>query len=205
MLDALKGLLHDQLRPLIPLPLWQKQMILAATFIVVIGSYVFLGWLPIQDEVAQQQQQVQMQTTLLAKNQQLAKGIPLKQKEYAELQKQLKVALNMLPKKSQIPDLLESVSWAGKDSGLEFSTFIPEKEITKQIYVEVPVSLNVAGSFPQLMTFLKRVGEMSRIVDMKNLSLSKGQGDMLNIEGQAVTYRFVEEAPKKKKKKRRSR
>ncbi len=205
MLDTLKGLLHEQLRPLIPLPLWQKQVILAVTFAVVIGGYVFLGWMPVQDEIAQQEHQVQMQTTLLAKNQRLAKDIPLKQKEYAKLQKQLKVALNMLPKKSQIPDLLESVSWAGKDSGLEFSTFRPEKEVSKQIYAEVPVSLNISGSFPQLMTFLKRVGEMPRIVDVKNLTLSKGDGDMLSVEGQAVTYRFVEEAPKKKKKKRRSR
>jgi len=107
----------------------------------------------------------------------------------------------MLPKKSQIPDLLENVSWAGKDSGLEFKTFKPGREISKQIYAEVPVAFNISGSFRQLLTFLKRVGEMSRIVDVKNMQLSRGKSaGMLAVKGQAVTYRFVEAGAKKGRK-----
>jgi len=193
MLESMKASLYESLRPMLPLPLWQKLLFLLATFALIGATYFYLGWMPIQEEIAQQQSQLRLQHVILTKNQHLAHDLPRKQKEYARLEKQLKVALNMLPRKSQIPDLLENVSWAGKDSGLVFKTFKPGRDINRQIYAEVPVSFHISGSFRQLLTFLKRVGEMSRIVDVKYLTLTTGKSpEELSVTGQAVTYRFVE-------------
>jgi len=183
----------DFLRPLLPLPLWQKLVALVVIIIVIVAGYFFLGWQPLQQDIESQQAQVEQQRIILKKNQRLAKDLPRKRAEFAKLEKQLKVALNMLPKKSQIPDLLESVSWAGKDSGLEFSIFKPKGESPKQIYAEVPVDISVKGTYRQLLTFLKRVGEMPRIVAIKNLNItqSKAGGDLL-VKGNVITYRFIE-------------
>jgi len=204
MFDSLKESLFESLRPMLALPLWQKLLALVTVCTVIFALYAYLGWMPLQEEIRKQKSQVELQQVVLRKNQKLAHDLPRKQKEYARLEKQLKVALNMLPKKSQIPDLLENVSWAGKDSGLEFKDFKPGKEVTKQIYAEVPVALNISGSFRQLLTFLKRVGEMPRIVDVKNLTLLRSKnGNTLSVRGQAVTYRFVEEQPETKQRKGR--
>jgi len=197
-LDALN---LDALRPILPIPTWQKLVALAAAFILIIISYVYLGWLPLQESIKTQQAQVETQRVILKRNQMLAKDLPRKREEFAKLEKQLKVALNMLPKQSQIPDLLENVSRAGTDSGLEFALFTPRPELVKQIYAEVPVAVSMTGSYRQLLTFLKRVGEMSRIVSVKNLSLAqKGEKDTLSIKGSVMTYRFVEEVKKSKNK-----
>lgn len=196
-LDALN---LDVLRPILPIPLWQKLAALAAVFVLMIVAYLYLGWMPVQENIESQMSQVEQQRVILKRNQLLARNLPKKREEFAKLEKQLKVALNMLPKKSQIPDLLENVSWAGKDSGLEFSVFTPKPETVKQIYAEVPVDISVTGSFRQLMTFLKRVGEMPRIVAVKQLNLTQLKNDSLTIKGDVVTYRFVEAAPGKNKK-----
>lgn len=182
----------DVLRPLIPLPLLTKLVALAVVLVFICIGYYFIVWSPLQDSIVAEKKQVEHQRVMLKKNQHLASNTPKKQEEYKLLQKQLKIALNMLPKKSQIPDLLEGVTWAGKDSGLAFSTFKPAPESVKSIYAEVPVALSVSGTFKQLLTFLKRVGEMPRIVDVKDLSLASGSGQDLEILGQAVTYRFVD-------------
>jgi len=204
MFETMKASLHESLRPMLPLPLWHKLLFLLAAFVLIIATYFYMGWMPLQDSIVRQESQMQLQQTMLLRNQGLAHDLPRKQKEYATLEKQLKVALNMLPKKSQIPDLLENVSWAGKDSGLEFKTFKPGREVSKQIYAEVPVSFKISGSFRQLLTFLKRVGEMPRIVDIKSMKLSRGKsGGMLSVTGQAVTYRFVETQAKTGRKGRR--
>jgi len=195
----------EALRPILPVPMWQKLAALLGGFVVILAAYFYLSWMPLQEDIARQEVQVEQQKIILKKNRKLAQDLPKKQKEYAKLEKQLKVALNMLPKQSQIPDLLDNVSWAGKDSGLEFSEFKPKPEVVKQIYAEVPVSLNVTGTYRQLLTFLKRVGEMPRIVDVKGLKLKPETGDILSISGQAVTYRFIDtkaaapNAPKGKK------
>ncbi|MDQ6996588.1 MAG: type 4a pilus biogenesis protein PilO, partial [Mariprofundus sp.] len=200
----MKTSLYESLRPMLPLPLWQKLLFLLMTFALIGATYLYLGWMPLQDEITQQQSQLKLQHSILRKNQRLAQDLPRKQKEYARLEKQLKVALNMLPKKSQIPDLLENVSWAGKDSGLVFKTFKPGRDVNKQIYTEVPVSFKISGSYRQLLTFLKRVGEMPRIVDVKHMVLTKEKSDEgLSVTGQAVTYRFVEETAAKAHKGRR--
>jgi len=192
----------DFLKPLISLPMLTKVLALAGVVVAIIIAYVFLFLSPLQAAIENEKVQVENQRVLLKKNQRLASNIPKKKEEYKKLQTQLKIALNMLPKKSQIPDLLEGVAWAGKDSGLAFSKFKPGSEAVKSIYAEVPVSLSVSGTFKQLLTFLKRVGEMSRIVDIKNLDLRLDKGQILKIQGQAVTYRFVESGSKKKSRKR---
>ncbi len=204
MLESMKLSIYESLRSILPLPLWQKLTFLLAVFVLILAAYFYLGWMPLQESITKQESQLQLQQMMLLKNQRMAHNLARKQKEYAKLEKQLKVALNMLPKKSQIPDLLENVSWAGKDSGLEFKMFKPGRDVTRQIYAEVPVTFNIGGSFRQLLTFLKRVGEMPRIVDVKNLVLTKGNtGNMLSISGQAVTYRFVDDKPQKAHKGRR--
>lgn len=202
--DALK---LEVLKPLIPLPVMIKLASLAGLLVLLCVGYYAMIWMPLQDDIAEQKSEVENQRIILKRNMNLASDIPKKKEEYKNLQTQLKIALNMLPKKSQIPDLLENVSWAGKDSGLTFATFKPEPETTKSIYAEVPVSISVSGSYMQLLTFLKRVGEMPRIVNINNLSVlaTPGNTRILNVEGKAVTYRFVDidskAAPRKSAKK----
>lgn len=203
MFESLNLSKLEVLRPILPLPLWQKAAALAAAFVLILAGYIYFGWMPMQDEIAKVQRNVEQQQRILQRNLRLARDLPRKRKEYAKLQKQLRVALNMLPKKSQIPDLLEGVTRAGKNAGLEFTVFEPLAEVRKQFYAEVPVNLNVTGTYRQLLSFLKRVGEMPRIVNVKNLNLSQPKaGAPLVVTGQAVTYRFVEPGKGKKKKRR---
>ena len=196
----------DPLRPLLPLPLWQKVAGLVAISLLIVGLYVYLGLMPLLDDISAQESQVEQQKMLLVKNRRLASDLPRKREEFAKLEIQLKAALSMLPKESQIPDLLESVSRAGVDSGLEVSNFTPKGERAQQLYAEVPVDVELKGSFRQFMTFLKRVGEMPRIVAVKNLEMNKvGDTGAMVVRGNVLTYRFVEQTGKSKKKNRKSR
>ncbi len=195
----------DVLRPILPFPLWQKVAVLAGGFVLLVGLYMYMNWMPLYEEIEQAQTNVDDRRHMLEKNRRLATNLPRKQEEYAQLEKQLNVALKMLPEKSQIPDLLEGVSRAGTESGLFFRVFRPVSEVPKQFYAEVPVEVEISGTYRQLMTFLNRVGEMPRIVDVKSLKIdldnqavAEGRAPAgqlpLDISGLAVTYRFVESA-----------
>jgi len=184
-------------RPMLPLPLWQKLLGLLFVVVILMGAYFALGWMPVQDEIEQARADMEQQQMQLKKNQHLAQNLPKKRAEYEKLKVQLSIALELLPKKSQIPDLLESVTRAGTNSGLEFTVFKPRGESVKEIYAEVPVDIVVTGTFRQLLTFLKRVGEMQRIVAVKHLTIRKGKDDLLRVKGNVMTYRFVEHKTKK--------
>ncbi len=187
----------DRLKPLLAYPLWQKLAAIAGMVLLMVLGYGYLFWMPVQDRLDELHAAIDEQKRTLERNRAIAEQLELKRNEYQKLVKDLQLTLAMLPKKSQIDELLASVSWAGKDAGLDFSVFEPKEERMHEIYAEVPVSVVVHGTFRQLLSFLKRVGELPRIVDVKHLVIvPDGQGSGLNIEGEIVTYRFVGDRPK---------
>ncbi len=183
----------DVLRPILGVPVWQCVSGLVAVVMLLLSGYVFAVWIPLEDKIEGIEKSIQGEQNILQRNRQTARDLPRKKLQFDEMKKQLKLASSMLPEKSQIPDLLDGVSRAGKHAGLEFSVFQPMPEVKRELHAEVPVSLNMTGSFRQLVLFLSTVGEMRRIVDVKNLSFTKGKDDELLVNGQAVTYRLLDD------------
>lgn len=183
----------DALRPILAVPVWQCVAGLVAVMVLLIGGYVFSFWMPLQEEIKGLNDNIQQQQTLLQRQLSTAKDLPRKRLQFEEMRKQLALASSMLPEKSQIPDLLDGVSRAGKHAGLEFSIFQPMPEVKKELHAEVPVTLNMTGTFRQIALFLSAAGEMQRIVDVKNLSFVQGNNNELQVSGQAVTYRLLDD------------
>ena len=116
-----------------------------------------------------------------------------------------KVAKKALPEKKEIPSLLTGISRAGKDVGLEFLLFQPAAEIKdkKKFYAEIPVSIKVKGSFHNIVMFFDKVARLFRVVNITDIKMSgKGGTRILDTSCKAITYRFIEPAPKKGKKKK---
>jgi type IV pilus assembly protein PilO len=133
--------------------------------------------------------------------------LPGLKKKMDEAKVQFQIVKKTLPEKEDIPSLLTSISQAGRDSGLDFLLFKPNREVQKGFYAEIPVSINVTGNYHNLAMFYDKVAALSRIVNIRDIKIASGKGANLKISCKAVTYRFVDEskAKKKKKKKRRRR
>ncbi len=140
----------------------------------------------------------------------IAQDIPKYRKEKQELEKRLKEALERLPDKKEIPGLIESISESGKKAGLKILLFKPLPEKPKGFYAEVPVSMEVEGTFESLFDFCYRISKLSRIVNITgvNVGLTKGGtplAPMLRAKFVVTTFRFMPEkkSPKANKKKKR--
>lgn len=119
---------------------------------------------------------------------------------------QYKRVMKALPEKEEIPTLLSGISAAGKDAGLEFVLFKPEKEKRKEFYAEIPVDINVTGNYHQVATFFDKVANLPRIVNIRNIKMiptkgNQGGGTALKTTCQAVTYKFIENSGNKNAKK----
>ncbi|MEE9610799.1 MAG: type 4a pilus biogenesis protein PilO, partial [Desulfatiglandales bacterium] len=121
-------------------------------------------------------------------------------------------ALRLLPNKKEIPRLLRSVTQLGSDSQLEFRLFSPQKERAQDFIMEIPVSIEVSGTYHNVAAFFDRVGRMERIVNILNVSMKpvKARSTTLITQCDAVTYRFkggsdVGATRKKKKKTKKKR
>ena len=126
------------------------------------------------------------------------------EKKMEEAEVQFKTAMKALPEKEEIPSLLTSISRSGQDVGLEFLEFTPKAEVRKEFYAEIPVSIKVNGGYHDLAIFFDKVARLSRIVNIKNINIGPGKDTQsLNTSCTAVTYKFVEPAPKKPSKKKK--
>ncbi len=117
-----------------------------------------------------------------------------------DLQNDLTQALKQLPNDREIPGLLKGISTLGKKVGLEVRKFQPLPESKKEYVAEVPVALEVVGSFHEVAMFFDRLSKMNRIVYVKDLELSepedRGGKVYLTVTGSAVTFRFLTDAEK---------
>jgi type IV pilus assembly protein PilO len=184
----------------------QRILIFLAVFIAIITIFVFLLYKPKLAEISKLDKQLKALEKKLVVAKKNAADLEMFQKKMREAEVQFKEAMKALPEREEIPSLLTSISRSGQDVGLEFLLFQPKSEVRKEFYAEIPVAMNVKGGYHDLALFFDKVARLSRIVNIKNISMSRaGKTLDLNTSCTAVTYKFVEPAPEKSAKKKRKR
>jgi type IV pilus assembly protein PilO len=188
----------------------QRITIYSVTLVLIIAA---AGWFLIKPKyenigkLEKQLAQVQQQLNKAKKN---ARELNDWRNKMKKKEAQYATVMRALPEKEEIPSLLAGISEAGKDAGLEFLLFQPKPESAKDFYAEIPVDINVTGSYHQVALFFDKVAHLPRIVNIRDIKMApqsqaKGRSNNLTTICQAVTYKFIEEQSKAKTKKRQRR
>jgi len=98
-----------------------------------------------------------------------------------------------------MPDLMRRIQYLAAQSSLSIRKFNPAAVITKDFYQEVPVSIDVEGTYHNMGAFLDRVSRMSRLVNMSDLKIKAQSSQTLNntvaITSTATTYVYLDNVP----------
>jgi type IV pilus assembly protein PilO len=167
-----------------------------AIMVLIVVAFVFLLYLPKQEEYSASQEQNEKLTAKLREDQAIAADLPRFKAEYEKMNKQLEQALKELPNEKEIPTLLTTISSLAKESGLDVLRFKPGNEIPQGFYAQVPVDLKLVGSYHQVASFFYSVGDLPRIVNISNVKLGGPKaspgGILLSVDCLATTFRFLE-------------
>jgi len=180
-------------------------LIFVGTVVLIVGLYIWLVYIPKTGEIKTIKSELDRleQNIRIAKVR--AKNLKRLEADLAKAQGDLQVAIKLLPTTSEIPSLLKNITKLGNDSNLEFLLFSPERQVSKEFYIEIPVSIEVLGSYHDVAVFFDKVGKLDRIVNVVNVNMIpiKDLSTMLKTSCKATTFRFKEERtesePKKKK------
>lgn len=93
--------------------------------------------------------------------------------EYERLHDQWLSAQELLPEEKEMPDLLKQVTMAGSRAGIEFALFQPGAQVGKEFHTEHPITVTVRGNYHQVGSFLGRLSNMERIVNVSALALGQ--------------------------------
>ena len=173
------------------------KMIILVVMVVAVGfGYYMMFHIPQQETLEALQGQISGLRAERDKNAKIAEHLDEYKAEVARLQEDLERAKALLPNEREIDDLLKSIANLGKKVGLNFLLFRPLPDVQRDFYAEVPVEISISGGYHEVALFFAKVGQLKRIVNIQNVSLSgpvEKNGKMqVTVTGQAVTFRFLE-------------
>lgn len=100
--------------------------------------------------------------------------------------------LKSLPNSHETPGLLDDITFVGTTSNLDFVNLNWQPEITKEIYIELPISIEVIGNYHEFGDFVSKIAGLPRIVTVHDFDIGASRNGGLNLKLQAKTYRYRE-------------
>ncbi len=116
-------------------------------------------------------------------------------KQMDEMQQIFGALVSQLPSDTEVPGLLEDITATGVDNGLEFQSIELQPELAQEFYIELPIDINVTGSYHDLGAFVSGISSLPRIVtlhDFEILPIDDRPGVMA-MKILAKTYRYKDE------------
>ena len=116
-------------------------------------------------------------------------------RQMADVEETFSELLKQLPTDTEVPGLLEDITEIGQNSGLNFDviSLAPEKKV--KFYIELPINIQVKGSYHQLGEFVSGIAALPRIVTVHDFSIKPiTQNGDLSMTLSARTYRYDDES-----------
>ncbi len=175
-------------------PLVPKIVALAVILIAIPVTGYFADWQGQMEELdAGRAQEAKLKDEYLNKKKQ-AINLDLHKQQLREIDTQFGALLKQLPNKSQMDALLVDINQAGLGRGLQFELFKPAgAEISGESFNELPIQLKVTGTYHDMGAFASDVGQLSRIVILKDVSMEAGKDGNLTMDSVARTFRYLDE------------
>ena len=142
------------------------------------------------------------------------------------LKESFTLALLKLPNAREIAGLLASVVLSGEEAGVNFLLFEPKPPepkppevklgappkptdaktppakpaVPEKFYDEIPIKVQIAGSFHNTVSFYATVAKLPRIVNVEEIAMGdakdvKGKGRIVRTSCTVKTYMFVDKKP----------
>ena len=177
----------------------QRILICAGVFVTIFILFWFLSYWPRWQSIGKLDAEYKKLTADLTRSKKNAQQLAALRKEFESKQRDFNLVMKSLPEKEEISSLLTGVSQSGKQAGLEFLLFQPQGEVNKNFYAEIPVSIRVRGGYHNVAQFFDKVANLSRIVNIRNIQMTRDKNADLVTSLEAVTYKFIEPTPDKAK------
>lgn len=123
------------------------------------------------------------------------------QKDLAELsdrQQRQRELIKILPTDTEYPAFLSAVQNVANVSGIALTGWSPLPEEPDQFYSRVPMRISLTGRYHQVAKFFYGVGQLDRVINMENISLTSPKTDgsdvVVKVDALATAFRAKPDA-----------
>jgi type IV pilus assembly protein PilO len=167
----------------------------AIVCIIVVALVVGSGyWFLIKDQLAQLDQVASKESDLRQQYESKAykvSNLAAYKLQMLEMEESFGALVKQLPTDTEVPGLLEDITNTGVGSGLEFKSIKLKPEVKKEFYIELPIQIEVTGTYHDISSFVSGVASLPRIVTLHNFAISPSKtNEVLSMSIEAKTYRY---------------
>jgi type IV pilus assembly protein PilO len=197
--------LLDELRALDPRdpgrwPFAVRAAAVALCFLVVAVAliYVFVWQDRMPDLTARENQEQQLRSEFRAKHSK-AVNLAVYKQQLTDIEKSFGALLRQLPSRTEVPNLLVDISQTGLAAALEEKLFQPGQEVKKDFYAELPIHIQLTGSYHEFGAFVSGIAALPRIVTLHDIQITpikqdkSAAYDQLQLDLTAKTYRYLDD------------
>jgi type IV pilus assembly protein PilO len=165
------------------LPRYVKVIISIAPSLIILIVVVTLLILPKNKEIKALESKISAQVNEIAKNESKASKLSELTSENERLKKRLIALKEQLPEEKEVSGLLKQVSDLCIKCGLQIVFWKPEQRKTHPsgIVYEIPVKVELTGSYHNLGDFFSNLTRFSRIINLSEIRLSQPTKEKENV------------------------
>ena len=149
-----------------------RAAIMLIVCVVAVGIGVYFDTL---DQLARLKSAEEKETALtreFEEKQKKAVNLPDYEEQLTQIESLLDKMIREMPTEEEVASLLIDISQTGLASGLEFKLFKPDTPIRKDFYSELPINIQVIGSYEELGLFVSGLAALPRIVTLHNVNIA---------------------------------
>lgn len=171
---------------------------LVGLFIVMVGIFVVF-WMGVREPIREDIERLDSKATDLqreaARLDQVRENQALVVARLEDLNRQLQVAREKLPESAEVPRLLQRIHVQAQTAGLQINRFQRNSDVARDDFVEIPVSVEIVGTFDEVANFFYFVGRMTRIVNIQDITINRTSSGLspdgrLSVSAKATTFRW---------------
>ncbi|MBI5746487.1 MAG: type 4a pilus biogenesis protein PilO [Nitrospirae bacterium] len=179
----------------------QRWVIIGLLFIIILGGFFYFVYMPKAERKKTIDGELSSLVNEININMTKARTLEDLKKQNAELQRQLSEKKEQLPSEAEAETLLKQISDVGAGANLDIKLWKPgeRKQSPDGLYIELPVSIEIAGGYHSMAIFFDRIGKFPRIVNISNLKIAsaKAEKDKIILQSSFIATAFASKEGKK--------
>src|SRR4030066_427452 len=186
------------------LPLYARIIISLIPSLILSVAIIILVIMPKQKEIKVLETKIDDQNNEIAASQAKVAKLEILKQENTRLINRINELKEQLPEEKEISSLLKQVSDLGIAAGLNIKSWKPGSKTTHPsgIVYEIPVSVDVEGTYHNLGYFLSSLTRLNRIVNVSNMKLGGPKlvksENLLSASFRASTFSAIPEGEEAK-------
>jgi len=173
-------------------PLLGKSLVGFVMAALVAIAYYVVWYGDVSDAIDRQKKQEATLKTELAQVQQSEFEYHKDLAELTERQQRQRELNKILPETTEYPAFLSAVQGVANVAGVQLQGWSPQEEVVQKFFARVPMRLTIVGKFHQVAKFFYGVGQLDRIINIENISLTqpKVKGDEIELKVDCLATAF---------------